>query len=125
MGCESTENGVAVIEQVRNMSGRAKVFAVFTVTLIVLAATGILRSDRDINLEPNEAVEVAREYVDFEPVNADARLVRQGFGLQPVWAVSFSIPEDNNPRAFERLTTVEINATTGEVIRISVDGGDG
>jgi len=105
-----------------DMSGRAKVFLALGVVLLVLGATGVLRSDSDINLERAEAVDAAREFIDFEPVNADARLVRQGFGLQPVWAVSFSIPEAGNPRAFVRLTTVEINATTGEVIRISIDG---
>ena len=107
---------------IRRLSGRTMAFIGLGLVLLLLAVTGRLQASSDLSIERDEAIEIAREHVDFEPVNADARLIRQGFSLVPVWAVSFSIPEDDTTREFKRLTTVEINAENGEVIRIGVDG---
>ena len=112
----------SMMSRVRAIPGRTKLFIGFGVLLAVLGLTGRLQASQDVSIEKAEAIEIGREYLDFEPVNEDARLVRQGFSLVPVWAVSFSIPEDDTAREFKRLTTVEINAENGEVIRIGVDG---
>jgi len=109
-----------VIERIKAMSSRAKVFVAVAILLAIFAATGFLTASSDIDISREEAVELAREHVDFEPVDADARLIRQGFGLNPVWAVSLSIPMEDNPRDFIRLTTVEVDAKTGEVTRIAI-----
>jgi hypothetical protein len=92
------------------------------VLLIVLAVTGVFNSSSDVNISREEAIEIARPEIDFVPEQEDARLVRQGLQLAPVWAVSFSIPEDGESRKFERIMTVEIDARTSEIIRISTDG---
>ena len=112
-----------MIQRLLDLPGRAKVLIILGILLLVAAVTGVMQARNDIDLTREEAIEIGEEYIDFEPTNADARLIRQGFALKPVWAVSFSIPEEGNPREFVRLTTVEINAETGEVIRISVDDG--
>ena len=113
-----------MIERIAAMSSRAKVFVVVAILLAIFAATGFLTASSDIDISREEAVEIAREQVDWEPVDADARLLRQGFGLNPVWAVALSIPNPDNPRDFVRLTTVEVDAKTGEVTRIAVVRGE-
>ena len=102
------------------MSSRAKVFVLLGIVLAIFALTGFLRADSDIDVPREDAIELAKQHVDFEPVNAEARLIRQGFGLNPIWAVSLSIPAEDNPRDFLLLTTVEVDARTAEVIRISI-----
>lgn len=109
------------VDEVPGDPGRTKAFIALGVLLLMLGVSGRLQASSDVSLERDQAIEIAREYLDFEPVNEDARLVRQGFSLVPVWAVSFSIPEDDTTREFKRLTTVEINAETGDVIRIGRD----
>jgi len=94
------------------------------VVLLVLGATGRLGVGADIDIEADEAIAIARAQpqLDFVPVDEGARLVRQGIGLRPVWAVSLSIPSDDGRDDFERHMTVEIDATTGEAFRVSIDG---
>ena len=96
-------------------------FIVLSTVAIGLAATGVLGAGSDVEITSDEAIDIARAHLDFEPVNADARLVRQGARLRPVWGVSFSIPADDNPRELIRHTTVELDAKTGQVLRIGVD----
>lgn len=95
--------------------------------LLLLGLTGRLGVSADIEIEADEAIEIARAQpqLDFVPVDEGARLVRQGVGLQPVWAVSFSIPGDGGRDDFERHMTVEIDATNGEVKRIGLDNANG
>ncbi len=85
--------------------------------LLVLAATGLLQADRSVNVSSDEAVAIANEVVDFEPENVQVRLIRQGIGLRPVWAVSLSIPLPGSTE-FESLVTVEISAIDGTVLRV-------
>lgn len=112
-----------MIDRIRGADRRRLVFAAFAIALVIAAVVGVLDSQRDVEIDREEAVLLARPHIDFEPVNEDARLIRQGFQMAPVWAVSFSIPVEGNPRDFKRLMTVEVDARTGEVLRISTDGG--
>lgn len=98
------------------MSRATRTIVVLGTVLLLLAVTGILRADRGLEVSSDEAVEIAQEVVDFEAETVQVRLVRQGIGLRPVWAVSLSIPGPtaNQPR---RLTTVEIDAIEGRVLR--------
>ncbi len=92
--------------------------------LLGLAFSGALTVGNGIEITREESVEIAREHIDFDPEKAEARLFRQGFRLFPVWGVSFSIPDADDPSEFARLTTVEVDARTGEVLVISVDNPD-
>lgn len=85
--------------------------------LLILAATGMLRADSGLVVTSEQAVEIATQQVDFAPQNSQVRLLRQGFNLRPVWAVSLSIPGDGASN-FEQLATVEIDAVTGTVLRL-------
>ena len=111
-----------MIERLRALPSRFLLFVGLALALVVLATSGILNANSDVEIERDEAITIAREHVGFEPERQEARIFRQGARLQPVWGVSFSVPsEDGGPREFERLTTVEIDAKTGEVLRVSVD----
>lgn len=99
------------------MSRASKTILVMGAVLLVLAATGVLRADRGINVSSDEAVASALEMIDFEPENIQVRLIRQGIGLRPVWGVSLSIPIPESTE-FERLVTVEVDAIGGEVLRV-------
>lgn len=115
----------------RRIAGEGNARRVRTVILVALGAvllllgvTGRLGVGADIDIEPEEAIAIAlnQPELDFTPVDTGARLVRQGVGLRPVWAVSLSIPGTDSRDDFERHMTVEIDATTGEPMRISIDG---
>lgn len=103
---------------VSSLSRPAKLLLVLGVALLALAASGVLRADRDIAVPAGEAVRIAQTQVDFVPEQTNVRLVRQGFATRPVWAVSLSIPSPADGREHERLTTVEVDARTGEVLRV-------
>ena len=107
----------------RFSDARFVTFLVLGAVLIALAIGGFFSIDRQTDITAEEAVEIARPLIDFEPVNEGARFIRQGAQLRPVWAVSFSIP-GGGARDFERLTTVEVDAVTGDVIRIAIDDPD-
>lgn len=105
------------------MSSRMWILAVMGIGLVVLAAFGVLRADNDVEIERQQAISIAREVVEFEPVDVDARLLREGFAMRPVWAVSLSIPDPDGGRSdFLRHSTVELDARSGEIMRIGVDG---
>lgn len=114
-----------MIERLRGVSPRFAVFVAMGAVLLGLALTGVFNASSQNTIDANEAIEIARDHIDFQPEDEGARFVRQGVALRPIWAVSFSIPEDNgNRNDFKRLTTVEIDAESAEVIRISEDRGD-
>lgn len=106
-------------KRLRSIDPRLAIFLLLGTVLVVLAATGTFTVGSGVDLTVDEAIEIARPEIDFVPVNEGARLVRQGAGLQPVWAVSFSIPGEGGRDDFERLTTVEIHANSGQVLRVS------
>lgn len=112
----------SIVGRIRSLPNRLVVLIALGVILTLLGLTGVLSANRDVEIERDEAIEIARQHIDFEPERSEARIFRQGPRLDPVWGVSFSIASDGGPREFERLTTVELDARTGEVIRISIDG---
>jgi len=112
------------LRRLQDMSWQAKLFVFMGAALLVLGLTGTLSASNGVEIEAEQAVEIGRPELDFEPDNAEARLVRQGFGLRPVWAVLFTIPLPEDVKVgstgssdFERQTTVEVDAVTGEVLR--------
>ncbi len=102
------------------LPGRTKVLILLGGLLVVLGVTGVFNSRGDVEIEKAEAIEIARPLIDFEPTIEEARLIRQGFTRRPVWAVVFAIPEPDGGRDdFERRTTVEIDAGTGDIIKVA------
>lgn len=113
----------SVPDRVRSVSPRFLVLVVLGAVLLTLAATGQFTVESGIDITEAEAFEIARPHVDFEYETEASRLVRQGAALRPVWAIAYSIPGDGGRGDFERLTTVEVDANSGEVLRISTDNG--
>lgn len=111
----------SIVERIKAMPWQAKLFVTLAVVLLTLGLTGQFTAGNGVDLTKEEAIEIGRPEVPFEATNADARLVRQGFGLRPVWAISYSIPSADEDKDFEQHTTVEIDGGTGEIIRVITD----
>jgi hypothetical protein len=67
-----------------------------------------------VRVSKEQAMQTAREQVDFDPERTQIRLLRQGLGSNPFWIVSLSIPGEQED-TFERLAVVRIDANSGEV----------
>lgn len=114
-----------MIERFRAAPVRFKALLGLAIVLLALAASGRLQASSGIEVEREQAVEIARTELDFEPERADARLVRQGFSLRPVWAVSFSIPTAGGDQdSFDRLMIVEVDAVSGEIGNVTDESPD-
>ena len=111
-----------MIDRWKNIARPTKVILVLGTILLVLAASGVLRADSGIAVSSDQAVEIAGQQVDFVSESTQVRLIRQGFNLRPVWAVSLAIPIAGTGE-FARLTTVEVDAVTGAVLRVVASDG--
>ena len=89
------------------------ILAVVLVLALVAARTC---ASRDTDVSQDEAVEIAREEVDFEPERTMVRSVPRGVGSRPFWAVSFSLLDANGNA--ERTTVVLVDASTGDITEI-------
>jgi hypothetical protein len=90
--------------------GVAAVVALIAVT--ALAAQSCQQAQ--VRVTQERAIATARERAGFEPERTQIRLVRQGLTAHPYWAVSLSVPAASGD-GFARLTTVRVDANTGEV----------
>ena len=90
--------------------GVAAVLALFAVTAV--AAQTCQQSQ--IRISKERAVAAARPEAGFAPERTQVRLVRQGLGGHPFWAVSFSVPAASGD-GYAQLTTVRVDAVTGSV----------
>jgi len=114
-----------VIEKFRAAPTRSKVLAGLILVVILLGLTGRLSAGSGIEITADEAIEIARPAVDFEPERSEAILIRQGFNLQPVWAVSFSVrTPDGSRNDFAELLIVNVDAVDGTILSTSA-GDDG
>ncbi|MCP3988189.1 MAG: hypothetical protein GY724_03880 [Actinomycetia bacterium] len=109
--------GRGFAQRLSGISRPAKTLIVLGTVLVILALTGFLQADRDLEITSEQAVEIARPEIEFEPGQTTVRLVRQGAGLSPVWAVSFAV-EAENVDGFVRLSVVRIDARSGEVLEV-------
>ena len=89
------------------------------VLLIALFAAKTCAS-RDTDVSSEEATEIAREAVDFEPNQVMVRFLPQGADSRPFWAVSLSIKQADG--TLENVTVVVVNADTGEIDEIRREG---
>jgi hypothetical protein len=65
------------------------------------------------DVDQDEAVEIAKEEVAFEPESVQVRFFRRGIPSVGLWAVSLSTLTDAGE--IERRTLVVVHAGTGEV----------
>ena len=74
--------------------------------------------DRQVQVTQEQAVETAREQIDFEPTYTQVRFLRQGINRRGYWFVSLSQPigfSGDRPDLFRNLAVIQIDAGTGEV----------
>ena len=100
------------MSSMKRLSRSAAIALGAVVVLALIALSGFFSAESQTDLDKDEAVELATDQVDFEPGQVAVRLVRQGVGLDPVWAVSLSEPGTDN------VVVVRVDAVTGEVIEV-------
>jgi uncharacterized membrane protein YkoI len=71
-----------------------------------------------VRVSKEQAIQIAREQVSFNPERTQVRLLRQGLNSKPFWIVSLSIPGEQE-NTFRRLATVRIDANTGKVAEVN------
>jgi hypothetical protein len=71
-----------------------------------------------IRITKDQAIATAERQVGFNPTREQVRLVRQGIGSKPFWAVSLSIP-GHQSGTFRKLTVVKVDANTGKVASVA------
>lgn len=115
----------SLLERVRAAPTRSKVLLGLIIAIALLGLTGRLSAGNGIEITSDEAVQIARPLVDFEPESSEALLIRQGFNLRPVWAVSFSVRTPGGDRNdFDHLMIVNVDAVDGEIIATSDGQGE-
>jgi hypothetical protein len=70
-------------------------------------------------ISKEEAIEIARERISFEPDGIQVRNVAQGVPQRRIWAVSLYTGRPARP---ERTTLVQIDSETGQVLRVVESG---
>ena len=93
-------------------------FRVAALLLVLLAAFLVSRScgSRDTVISQEEAVEIARDEIDYEPDRVGIRFLPQGFQSRPSWAVSLSTVDTEGE--LTRVTVVVVDGETGEIIEM-------
>lgn len=98
--------------------GKAAILvAVLLVALLVARSCG----SRETEISKEEAVEIARGEIDYEPDRVMTRFVPRGADSRPNWAVSLSIVGEGG--RLERITVVVVDGRTGEVVETRVQRG--
>ena len=87
---------------------------------ILLAALLVARScgETAADIPKEEAVEIAKAQVDFEPTSFQIRLIKQGLQSNEIWLVGLERRDDAD-RLLDA-TSVLVDADTGEVIDVQV-----
>ena len=85
---------------------------------VLILAFGVSRSCGSVGDEvsQDEAIEIAREQVDFEPDHEQVRLFKKGAKSIPYWGVSLYKGSRTRPT---RCRVVQVDARTGEVVQIN------
>ena len=73
-------------------------------------------ASRDTEVSSEEATEIAREAISFEPDQVMVRFVPRGVQSRPYWAVSLSTVAPDG--TLDRVTVVVVNAETGRIEEI-------
>jgi hypothetical protein len=108
----STDAGTRPALRDRPLGKLALLFGVLALAFVV--ARGCAGAGDEIPKE--EAIEIARRQVDYEPDRTQVRLLRRGFQSRPFWAVSLSLLDERGD--LERVTVVVVDARTRRIEEI-------
>ena len=102
----------------RGWIGKAAALAALLVVALVVAQSC---GSRETEVSREEAVEIAKGEIDYEPEKVMTRFVPRGIKARPNWAVSLStLDADGN---IERVTVVVVDGRTGDVVEIRTGTG--
>ena len=79
-----------------------------------VAARGCASRETEVSKE--QAVEIARGEIDYEPDRVMTRFIPRGIESRPSWAVSLATLGDDGQ--FERITVVVVDGQTGDVVDV-------
>jgi hypothetical protein len=96
-----------------------KVALLLAVLLLAFLASRSCAS-RETEISRDEAVEIARGEIDFEPDRVAVRFVPRGVQSRPSWAVSLSTEDAEG--VLERVTVVVVDGQTGDVAEVREQG---
>ena len=83
-----------------------------------VAARGCASRETEVSKE--EAVEIAREQIDYEPDQVMTRFLSRGIEARASWAVSLAtVAEDGR---LERVTVVVVDGQSGDVVEVKQQG---
>ena len=84
--------------------------------LVLVAAFAVAQTCQkdQLRVSKEQAIEIARDEVSFDPERTQIRMLRQGLGSRPFWIVSLSIPGERED-TFRRLAVVRVDANSGKV----------
>lgn len=94
--------------------------AVLALFLLLAFVASRSCASRDTDVSREEAVEIAREEVDYEPDRVGVRFLPRGFQSRPSWAVSLSLVGADGE--LTRVTVVVVDGTTGDVVEVRRQG---
>lgn len=89
---------------------------------VLAAAFAVSQScgSRETDITKEEAAEIARERIDYEPERVQARFIPRGARSAPAWAVSLStVGPDGQP---ETVTVVVVDARNGDILEVRTRG---
>ena len=107
-----------VVEKVRGLSRASKALLIGAVLIAIIGFSGVMQANNDVAVSSEEAVEIATERLDFEPDLTAVKLVREGIGLHPVWAISFSTDGTGDDR-YDQILVVSVDGRSGEILRVA------
>jgi hypothetical protein len=88
--------------------------AVIGLVLVVAFVFAQTCQKEQVRVSKEQAIEIARGEVSFDPERTQIRFLRQGLGSKPFWIVSLSIPGERED-TFRRIAVVRVNANSGKV----------
>jgi hypothetical protein len=86
--------------------------AVLVAALLVARSCGATKAD----ISKDEAIEIARGQVDYEPESVRIRLVKRGLKSNEIWLVGLAEVADDG--SLFNVTNVIIDADSGEVLEV-------
>jgi hypothetical protein len=93
--------------------GKAVVIAAVLLAAVLVSRTcGATTAD----VPQDDAIEIAKRYVDFEPDRVQIRLVKQGLQQREIWLVGLAKRAGDG--SYTDVTSVLIDANTGKLVRI-------
>jgi hypothetical protein len=89
---------------------------VLVIGLVLVAAFVFAQTCQkdQVRVSKEQAIEIARDEVSFDPERTQIRMLRQGLGSKAFWIVSLSIPGERED-TFRRLAVVRVDANSGKV----------